>query len=238
MTQTPALGLRANLPQFSLLVVINAFVGAMAGMERSILPLMAGDLFGIASRSAILSFLVTFGLAKAVSNVAAGAMAGRLGRQRVLVTGWLAGLPVPFLLMFAPSWNWVVAANALLGVDQGLCWSAAVIMKIDLAGPRRRGLATGLNEFSGYLAVAGAAYATAVLASSYGLRPVPLFVGVAAALCGLSLSVFFARDTRSHVEHEARALPEKPPASEGAAARGARANLFSCSQAGLVTNLN
>ena len=163
----PQLGLRANLPQFSLLVLVNAFVGAMVGMERSILPLIAEREFSVASHSAILSFLVSFGIVKAFSNLFAGRYSDRIGRKKLLVLGWLVGLPVPVMLMWAPSWSWVVVANVLLGVNQGLCWSTTVIMKIDLVGPRRRGLAMGLNEFAGYLAVAIAAYVSATIAVHY-----------------------------------------------------------------------
>src|SRR5688572_8579790 len=165
------LGLRENWAQFSLLVLINAFVGGMVGLERSILPAIAQEEFGIAARTAILSFIVAFGVTKAAANYVAGRLADRFGRKHVLVAGWLVALPVPLLLMYAPTWNWVIAANVLLGVSQGLTWSITVIMKIDLTGPRQRGLAMGLNEFAGYMAVAGSAFATAWIAAGYGLRP-------------------------------------------------------------------
>lgn len=239
----PVLGLRANLPQFSLLVLINAFVGAMAGMERSILPLLAEAEFGLLYHSAIISFLISFGLVKAVCNLATGALSDRAGRKKLLVAGWLAAVPVPFLLMWAPSWGWIVVANLFLGVNQGLCWSSTVIMKIDLAGPRRRGLAMGLNEFSGYLAVAGAAYASAAIASAYGLRPYPFLIGVACAGAGLLLSVFFVRETHGHAKHEAAShgLPRSPLRHFEQIfphVSWKDRTLFSCCQAGLVNNLN
>src|SRR5512134_37700 len=178
------LGLRANWEQFTLLVVINAFVGAMVGLERTVLPLIAEDDFGLVSRSVILSFLISFGIVKALSNLFAGRMSDRLGRKRILIAGWLIGLPVPFLIIFAPTWGWIVFANVLLGINQGLCWSATVIMKIDLVGPKRRGLAMGLNEFAGYGAVAVAALASGYLASTFGLRPVPFYLGIVFAIAG------------------------------------------------------
>ncbi len=238
------LGLRENFGQFSLLVVVNAFVGAMIGIERSILPAMAEEEFLIAARSAILSFIVVFGITKAITNYLAGRFSDAYGRKAVLVTGWLVAVPVPFLLMWAPSWSWILFANVLLGVSQGLTWSTTVIMKIDLAGPKNRGLAMGLNEFAGYLAVAGSALATGYLASIYGLRPEPFYLGVGFAAIGLFLSLIVVRETRHHADHEA--------VLEGSAS-GQRAltqrevflrtsfsdpDLSSVSQAGLVNNLN
>ena len=237
------LGLRENLGQFSLLLLINAFVGAMVGMERSVLPLLAEREFGIASRTSILSFLITFGLVKALANLAAGRAADRWGRRKILLAGWLAGLPVPFLIMFAPTWGWVVAANALLGVNQGLCWSAAIIMKVDLVGPRQRGLAIGLNESSGYLAVSFAALASGYLAARYGLRPQPFLIGVGAVVAGLLCSLF-VRETRGHaaLESAAREKPgqETPPSHRTIFNRVSwrEPSLRAVSQAGLVNNLN
>jgi MFS family permease len=235
------LGLRENLGQFSLLLLINAFVGMMIGMERSILPLFAEREFGVASRAAILSFLITFGLVKALANVFAGGATDRWGRRRMLVAGWIAGLPVPLLIIFAPGWGWVVAANALLGVNQGLCWSTAIIMKVDLVGPRQRGLAIGLNESTGYFAVSVAALASGYLAVHYGLRPAPFLLGLGAAVGGLVCSLF-ARETRAHVELESSHRPE-PEGRPTAAAVFRRvswghAPLRAVSQAGLVNNLN
>ena len=240
-----ALGLRANLAQFGLLVLINAFVGGMVGLERAVLPLIAERDFGLASKSVILSFLVSFGIVKALTNLLAGRYAESVGRKRLLVAGWLVGLPVPFMIMWAPSWGWVTAANVLLGINQGLCWSMTVIMKIDLVGPNRRGLAMGLNESAGYGAVALAALASGYLASAYGLRPVPFYLGVAFAALGLGLSAAFARDTTEHARHEARVHhgdggPSAPPPFREVIVRTSwrDRNLFACSQAGLVNNLN
>jgi len=241
MRTGPALGLRENLGQFSLLVLINAFVGVMVGMERSVLPLLAEREFGIVSRSAILSFLVTFGLVKALANVISGSATDRWGRRRTLLAGWIAGLPVPLLILFAPTWGWVVAANVLLGINQGLCWSAAIIMKVDLVGPRRRGLAIGLNESSGYLAVAIAAWSTGYLGARYGLRPAPFLLGLGAAIAGL-VSSLFVRETRGHVDLET-SRHAQPEAKRTTAAvfrdvSWAHAPMRAVSQAGLVNNLN
>jgi MFS family permease len=247
-SHTPSPGIRRNLPQFSLLILINAFVGAMAGMERSVLPLIGEREFGITSHTAIVSFLITFGLAKAISNLLAGRLADRIGRKKVLVSGWLAGIPVPFVLMGAESWSWILAANILLGISQGLCWSATVIMKLDLAGPKQRGLAAGLNEFAGYVAVAIAAYASAVVAASFGLRPYPFYLGVAASTAGLLLSALFVRETagfpRLESGGEAGASAGQPPPPQTTFRQlfmhtsWRDKNLFSCCQAGLVNNLN
>ncbi|RPH67255.1 MAG: MFS transporter, partial [Myxococcaceae bacterium] len=182
------LGVRENLGQFSLLVVVNAFVGAMVGLERSILPPIAEQDFHLAARTAVLSFIVVFGLTKALTNYLAGRLSDRLGRKHVLVAGWVVATPVPFLLMWAPTWSWVLLANALLGASQGLTWSTTVIMKIDLAGPEQRGLAMGLNEFAGYVAVGGSALATGFVAARYGLRPQPFYLGVGFVAVGLLLS--------------------------------------------------
>src|SRR5216117_3794297 len=185
------LGLGANWRQFTLLVVVNAFVGAMVGLERTVLPLIAQADFGLVSKTAVLSFLISFGVVKALANLFAGQLADRIGRKPLLVAGWVAGLPVPLLIILAPSWGWIVFANVLLGVNQGLTWSTTVIMKIDLVGPARRGLAMGLNEFAGYGAVALTALATGVIAQAAGLRPAPFFLGLAYAGLGLAASVLF-----------------------------------------------
>lgn len=241
---TIRLGLRENLGQFALLVLVNAFVGAMVGLERSILPAMAEQEFHVAARAAILSFIVVFGITKALTNYFAGRLSDRYGRKRVLVAGWLVALPFPFMVMWAPDWNWVVAANVLLGVSQGLTWSTTVIMKIDLVGPKQRGLAMGLNEFSGYFAVAGSALATGWIAAKYGLRPQPFYLGVAYAVIGLALSAVLVRETLRHVAQEAEshapATNDRIP-TQGEIFRRASLtdrNLSSISQAGLVNNLN
>lgn len=239
------LGLRENAGQFSLLVLVNAFVGAMVGLERSILPAIAEQEFQLAARSAVLSFIVAFGVAKALTNYVAGRLSDRFGRKHVLVAGWLVAVPVPFLLMWAPSWNWVLAANVLLGISQGLTWSTTVIMKIDLVGPKQRGLAMGMNEFAGYFAVAVSAWATGWIAARHGLRPEPFYLGVAYVVVGLALSMWAVRETRHFVAHEMGAVV-RPDANEPDPAHGhlfrrvsfTDRDLSSVSQAGLVNNLN
>jgi MFS family permease len=236
------LGIRENLGQFSLLVVVNAFVGAMVGLERSILPAIAEQDFHLAAKTAVLSFIVVFGVTKALTNVLAGRLSDRVGRKRVLVLGWLVAAPVPFLLMWAPTWGWVLAANALLGVSQGLTWSTTVIMKIDLAGPTKRGLAMGLNEFAGYFAVAGSALLTGLIASRVGLRPEPFFLGVGYVVLGLGLSALLVRETKQHVATEVRLHGVETPTLSGREVFWRTTlrdrNLSSVSQAGLVNNLN
>jgi MFS family permease len=242
------LGLRENWRQFALLVLVNAFVGAMVGVERSVLPILAETEFGVASATAALSFLVAFGLTKAIANFAAGDFAERIGRRRILLIGWLFGLPVPLLLGWAPTWEWVVAANLLLGVNQGLAWSATVIMKIDLVGPKQRGLAMGLNEFAGYLAVALAALGAGYMAAGLGVRSGPVWIGGSAAVLGLAFTLFFVRDTGDHVDLEHamadRAIeggPDELPTGIRARlwhASWSRRPLFAANQAGFVNNLN
>ena len=237
MKQAPT-GLRTNLGQFLLLVLVNAFVGGMIGMERSMLPQLAGAEFGLAARSAALSFIIAFGLVKAVANLLTGPLAKRWGRKRLLIIGWLFGLPVPFLLMFAPSWSWVIAANLLLGANQGFAWSATVIMKIDLVGERERGLAMGLNEFAGYLAVALAALLSGWLAGRYGLRPYPFYLGVGFSIIGLLISVFWVRDTYSHVLAEAASSPVQRLQNIFLDTSWRHRNLGSVTLTGMVNNLN
>jgi len=243
------LGLRENLPQFSLLVLVNAFVGGMVGLERTVLPLIAEQDFGLASKTAILSFIATFGIVKALSNLLAGRLSDRLGRKKILVVGWLAGLPVPFMVILAPTWNWIVVANVLLGINQGLCWSTTVIMKIDLVGPSRRGLAMGLNEFAGYLAVALTAFATGYIASVSGLRPQPFYLGIAFVLLGLLLSAFFVKETREYALQEGQLIGRQDSEFNKKTGSPSFAKilfvtswkdraLFSCSQAGMINNLN
>lgn len=241
-----ALGLRRNLPQFALLVGVNALVGGMIGQERTVLPLLAEREFGLTAFTAALTFIVAFGAVKAVTNFFAGTLSDRIGRKPVLVAGWLAAVPVPLLLMWAPSWGWVIAANVLLGVNQGLTWSTTVIMKIDLVGPERRGLAMGFNEAAGYGAVAVTALATGLIAERAGLRPEPFFLGVACAALGLGLSAAFVRESHHHARHEASNHAGEITHLSGAL--GTRdvfvltsfreRALSSCSQAGLVNNLN
>jgi MFS family permease len=235
------LGLRANAAQFSLLVGLNALVGAMVGLERSVLPLVGQQDFHLVSRTAILSFVVTFGVAKAFANLGAGALADRVGRKRLLVLGWLFALPVAPLVALAPSWWLIVAANLLLGANQGLAWSMTVLMKIDLAGPARRGLALGLNESAGYLGVAATAFASGVLAASIAPRTVVWVGALVIAVVGTLLAVVLVRDTGSHVAHEQRGHGERkaiPLRAAFAQASLRHPVLRACSQAGLVNNLN
>lgn len=241
-SSSPILGIGPNWPQFSLLVLVNAFVGGMVGIERSILPALAQQEFGLAQRTAILSFIAVFGITKASANYFAGRLGDRWGRKPVLVAGWLVAVPVPFLLMWAPTWTWIIVANLFLGVSQGLTWSTAVIMKIDLAGPRNRGLAMGLNEFAGYFAVAIAAWATGFIAARHGLRPDPFYLGVLFVACGFLLSLFAVRETHGHAAHEA--ITSKASAEPRSQAEIFRLttltdrNLSAATQAGLVNNLN
>jgi MFS family permease len=248
------LGLRENLNQFSLLVVINVFVGMMVGLERTVVPLIGEKEFGLTSKTAIVSFIVSFGVTKAICNLFAARVSEGVGRKKVLVLGWLIGLPVPFLIIFANRWFWFDVANVLLGMNQALCWSMTVIMKVDLVGPKRRGLALGINEFAGYLAVGFTAWFTGYLAAEYALRPQPFYLGIAVAVAGLLLSVFGARETIDHATLESKLHNSAVVAAgEVSQARNISAfslreifalaswkdrNLFSCSQAGLVNNLN
>ena len=240
------LGLGANWEQFALLVVVNGFVGAMVGLERSVLPVLAWDDFGLASKAAILSFLITFGIFKPAANYFAGRLSDRFGRKPVLLTGWLAALPVPIMIILAPSWGWIVAANVLLGINQGLAWSTAITMKIDLVGPARRGLAMGLNETAGYAGVALASLATGYLAAAYGPRPAPFLLGIGFALLGLLFTLFLVRETHEYAKLEAKQwsasaeeLTEKPSGGEIFTRTSfTDRNLSSASQAGFVNNLN
>jgi MFS family permease len=238
------LGLRENAGQFGLLVAVNAFVGAMVGLERSTLPLIGRDDFHLTSSTAVVSFIVAFGAAKALTNLWAGALAQKAGRRRLLIAGWVAALPVPLLIAVAPSWGWIVAANVLLGANQGLAWSMTVVMKIDLVGPRRRGLALGLNEAAGYGGVALAAGLSGWLAADYAARDILVVAGAAIAIAGLLLSAFAVRDTAAHVALEQSSAPSgtaaAPPTLRAAFAQATYREpaLRSCSQAGLVNNLN
>jgi MFS family permease len=249
MKKSVSLGLRANWQQFTLLVIINAFVGAMVGLERTVVPLIAETDFGLVSKSVVMSFIISFGVVKAFANLFAGRLSDRLGRKPILIAGWLVGFPVPLLIIFARDWGWVVFANVLLGINQGLCWSTTVIMKIDLVGPKQRGLAMGLNEFAGYLAVSLSALTTGYLAAAYGLRPAPFYPGIAFALFGLLFSVLFVQETRTYAQEEAR-LPKaendtrideagKPTFGRILLLTSWKDRaLFSSSQAGMVNNLN
>ncbi|OLC09068.1 MAG: MFS transporter [Gemmatimonadetes bacterium 13_1_40CM_66_11] len=239
MTDPGRVGLRANLAQFSLLVGVNALVGGMVGIERSILPLLAERDFHIAARAAALSFLIAFGLSKAAANYLGGRLSDRLGRKRVLVAGWLAALPVPLMLIWAPSWSWVLFAKVWLGASQGLAWSMTVVMKIDLDGPERRGLAMGLNEFAGYGAVALLAWTTAQVASSHGLRPYPFLIGVAIAFGGLAMSMFFIRETLPLARQEDTGQAAAPTAKQVFLRTSYEdPSLSAATQAGFVNNLN
>jgi MFS family permease len=245
-TASLRLGLRENLGQFSLLVGVNALVGGMIGQERTVLPLLATRTFHLSAYTATLTFIAAFGAVKAFTNFFAGTLSDRVGRKPVLVAGWIIGVPVPFILMFGPSWGWIVFANVLLGMNQGLTWSTTVIMKIDLVGPARRGFAMGLNEAAGYCAVAITALLTGYIAEQYGLRPEPFFLGVAFAGLGLSLSAIFVRETREYARHEAITHVSTDDALHQELSTGEvftltsfkEPALSSCSQAGLVNNLN
>ena len=240
------LGLKENLSQFLLLVGVNALVGGMIGQERTVLPLLAEEEFGLTAFTATLTFIAAFGVVKAATNFFAGTLSDRFGRKPVLVAGWLVALPVPLLLIWAPTWGWVIFANVLLGVNQGLTWSTTVIMKIDLVGPAKRGLAMGFNEAAGYGAVALTALATGFIASRFGLRPEPFYLGLAYAALGLGLSTLFVRETRGHALHEAANHTTTADHLHGALTTGQvfrltsfrEKALSSCSQAGLVNNLN
>lgn len=232
------LGLKENWKQFTLLVIINSFVGAMVGLERTILPQIAEADFGIAARTSILSFIVVFGISKAVTNYYTGAWANRIGRKNLLVLGWLIGLPVPLILIYASSWNWIIAANILLGINQGLTWSSTVVMKIDLVGERNRGLAMGMNESAGYLAVGAVAFLTGWIATEYGLRPYPFYMGIVFAVIGLLGSYFLVKDTIHHVHAETQVSTTKKLKNVFLETTWLHPNLGSITQAGLVNNLN
>lgn len=231
-------GLRANWKQFSLLVVINAFVGGMIGMERTILPQLAQETLGVASKTAILSFITAFGISKAIANYFTGRLANQYGRKKLLLFGWLLAIPVPLLLMNAPSWAWIIMANILLGISQGLTWSSTVVMKIDLAGEKDRGLAMGLNEFAGYLAVGIVAFFTGYLANRYGIRPYPFYLGIFLSLSGLLLTVFWVKDTRSFAEKEQSYNQAEPLKNVFWDTTFYNKTLSSVTQAGLINNLN
>lgn len=231
-------GLKENWKQFSLLVIINGFVGGMLGIERTVIPQLARDVFGINSFTAILSFIVVFGTVKAFANLYAGKLATSIGKKNLLVIGWIAALPVPFMLIYAPSWSWVLAANVFLGVNQGLCWSTAVMMKIDLVGPKNRGLAMGFNEFAGYFSLALIAFLTGYIASHYGLKPYPFYLGIFLSLAGLIGSLVLVRDTGAYVDQEATSHVHSQVENIFWDTTYKDKNLSSVTQAGLINNLN
>ena len=232
------LGLKENWKQFTLLVIINAFVGGMVGLERSILPQIAEKEFAIAAKTAILSFIIVFGIVKAIANYYSGTLANKFGRKKLLVAGWIIAIPIPFILMFAPTWSWIIAANILLGINQGLTWSSTVVMKIDLVGEKQRGFAMGLNEFAGYIAVAAVAFLTGWIASEYGIRPYPFYIGIVLVVLGLLGSVFFIKDTKQHVAKES--INNTIPLLKNIFwdTTWKNKNLGSVTQAGLINNLN
>jgi MFS family permease len=238
VSMTTELGLKQNWKQFTVLVIINAFVGGMVGLERSILPELAQVDFGIAGRTAILSFIVVFGISKALTNYYTGVLANKVGRKNLLTIGWLFALPIPFILIYAPSWNWIIFANVLLGINQGLTWSSTVVMKIDLVGEKNRGLAMGINESAGYLAVGVVAFATGWIASEFGLRPYPFYMGIGLASLGLLASWFLVKDTMQHVSAETVTSGVIKLRSIFWETSWKNPNLGSISQAGLVNNLN
>lgn len=235
---TVQLGLKENWKQFTLLVIVNAFVGGMVGLERSILPKIAEAEFDIAAKTAILSFIIVFGIVKAIANYYTGSLANKFGRKNLLVIGWLIGIPVPFILMYAPNWNWIIMANILLGINQGLTWSSTVVMKIDLVGEKQRGFAMGINEFAGYLSVAIVAFFTGWIAGEYGLRPYPFYIGIVLVFLGFFTSLLFVKDTKQHVAQEIVSNKIPPLKNIFWDTTWKDKNLGSVTQAGLINNLN
>jgi MFS family permease len=232
------LGLKENWKQFTLLAIVNAFVGGMIGMERNILPQIAEIEFHISAKTAILSFIIAFGVVKAIANYFTGSLANKLGRKNLLMIGWLLGIPVPFILMYAGNWNWIIVANILLGINQGLAWSSTVLMKIDLVGEKQRGFAMGINEFAGYIALSVVAFFTGWIASEYGLRPYPFYIGIVLAVLGLLVSLLFVKDTRHHVARETTTSDVARLKRVFWETTWANKNLGSVTQAGLINNLN
>ncbi len=232
------LGLQENWKQFTLLVIVNMFVGGMVGMERSIFPQFAELEFGMASKTAILSFITAFGIAKAAANYYTGKLSNKYGRRQLLLMGWLIALPIPFMLIYAPSWSWVIAANVLLGVNQGLTWSSTVVMKVDLVGEKDRGLATGINEFSGYFAVGIVAFLSAYVANHYGITPYPFYIGIFLTIVGLLLTILWVRDTRAFVDKESETNKTEELGNIFMETTFKNKTLSAVSQAGLINNLN
>ena len=238
MPQKVKLGLKENWLQFTILVIVNAFVGGMVGLERTIFPKFAEIEFGIASKTAILSFIIAFGITKAITNYFTGKLANKYGRKNLLIIGWLFAIPIPFILIYAPSWNWVIFANVLLGINQGLTWSSTVVMKIDLVGEKDRGLAMGINEFAGYFTVGIMAFLTGMIAQKYGVTPYPFYLGIGISIIGLLLSILFIRDTRAFVNIEQKKTNTKELESVFLDTTFKDKSLSSITQAGLVNNLN
>mgnify|MGYP000008773247 FL=1 len=234
----PKLGLKENWIQFTILVIVNAFVGGMVGLERTIFPKFAELEFGIASKTAILSFIVAFGITKAITNYFTGKLANKYGRKNLLILGWVFALPIPFILMHASHWNWVIFANVLLGINQGLTWSSTVVMKIDLVGEKDRGLAMGINEFAGYFAVGIVAFLTGFIAQKYGVNPYPFYIGIEISIIGLLLSILFVKDTRKFVQQEQQKNTSKSLQNVFIETTFKNKNLSAITQAGLVNNLN
>jgi MFS family permease len=232
------LGLKENWQQFTLLVIVNAFVGGMVGLERSIIPQLAETEFGISSKSAILSFIVAFGITKAIANYFTGRLANRVGRKNLLVIGWILALLIPFLLIYANNWTWVIVANVLLGISQGLTWSSTVVMKMDLVGEKQRGLAMGINEFAGYLAVGIVAFFTGYIAENYGIRPYPFYIGIALSILGLFMSWIWIKDTKTFVAQEAKTNTMGKTENVFLNTSFKDKTLSAVTQAGLVNNLN
>ena len=238
MNNTIKLGLKENWQQFALLVLVNAFVGGMVGLERSIIPQLAHLEFGINSKSAILSFIVAFGISKSIANYFTGRLANKIGRRNLLIIGWLLALPIPVLLIYADNWNWIIIANILLGISQGLTWSSTVVMKMDLVGEKQRGLAMGINEFAGYLAVGIVAFLTGYIAEHYGIRPYPFYLGIAMSVLGLLLTLIWVKDTKTFVSQEAKDSIIPKIDNVFWATTFTDKTLSSVTQAGLINNLN
>ena len=234
----PKLGLKENWQQFTLLVIVNAFVGGMVGLERSIIPQLAELEFGLSSKSAILSFIVAFGITKAIANYFTGRLANKIGRKNLLVIGWVLALPIPILLIYANSWAWIVVANILLGISQGLTWSSTVVMKMDLVGEKQRGLAMGINEFAGYLAVGIVAFLTGYIAQNYGIRPYPFYIGIVISVLGLLLTLIWVKDTWTFVSQEAKTSTVSKTENVFWTTTFTDKTLSSVTQAGLINNLN
>ena len=238
MSTAIKLGLKENWKQFTILVIVNAFVGGMVGLERTIFPKFAEQEFGISSKTAILSFIIAFGITKAITNYFTGKLANKYGRKNLLVIGWLFAIPIPFVLLYAPSWNWVIFANILLGINQGLTWSSTVVMKIDLVGDKDRGLAMGINEFAGYFAVGVVAFLTGIIAQEYGVIPYPFYLGIGISLLGLIISILFVKDTRKFVYQEQQIDTSEKLDNVFIETTFKNKNLSAITQAGMVNNLN